>query len=350
MDKNFYHGKRIFLTGHTGFKGAWLSLWLLKMGAKVSGFSLAPEKESLFNILDLALQLEESTIGDIRDFVLLEKKLKNFQPEIVIHMAAQALVRPSYADPRLTYKTNVIGTLNVFEAVRKAGSVKALVNVTTDKCYENKEINHNYCEDDSLGGYDPYSSSKACAEILTSSYRRSFFEKAGIGLASVRAGNVIGGGDFSSDRIIPDIFRAIRDGKKVELRSPNAIRPWQHVLEPLSGYLTLAKNLYEKGENFAKAYNFGPDRDAEKNVEILTKSFIKKIGSGAYEINANADLHEAGILKLDNSRAKKELNWKPKLSFDEAIFWTADWYKNYSEKNSDIQKFTADQIEIFSQK
>ena len=218
MDKNFYRGKRIFLSGHTGFKGAWLSLWLMKMGAKVSGFSLAPEKESLFNILDLASQLEESTIGDIRNFTLLEKKLKNFQPEIVIHMAAQALVRPSYADPRLTYETNVIGTLNVFEAVRKAGSVKALVNITTDKCYENKEINHNYCEDDPLGGYDPYSSSKACAEILTSSYRRSFFEKEGIAAGSVRAGNVIGGGDFSVDRIIPDIFRSIRDKKEVELR------------------------------------------------------------------------------------------------------------------------------------
>lgn len=350
MDKNFYRGKKIFLTGHTGFKGAWLSLWLLKMGAKLSGFSLAPEKESLFNILDLASQLEESTIGDIRDFTLLEKKLKNFQPEIVIHMAAQALVRPSYTDPRLTYETNVIGTLNVFEAARKAGSVEALVNITTDKCYENKEINHNYREDDPLGGYDPYSSSKACAEILTSSYRRSFFEKEGISLASARAGNVIGGGDFSVDRIIPDIFRAIRDGKKVELRSPNSIRPWQHVLEPLCGYLTLAKNLYEKGKNFSKPYNFGPDSDAEKNVETLTKNFIEKIGVGAYDINANADLHEAGILKLDNDRAKKELSWKPKLSFDEAIFWTADWYKNYLEKKSEIQKFTSDQIEIFSKK
>ena len=350
MDQNFYRGKRIFLTGHTGFKGAWLSHWLNIMGAKVAGFSLKPEKESLFNILDLSSELEKSSFADIRDVALLEKAVKDFQPEIIIHMAAQALVRSSYFDPRTTYETNVIGTLNIFEAARKSGSVKAIVNITTDKCYENKEINYAYQEDDALGGHDPYSSSKACAEILTSSYRRSFLQKEGISLASVRAGNVIGGGDFSVDRIIPDIFCSIREGKKVELRSPKALRPWQHVMEPLSGYLILAKNLYEKGEIFSKSYNFGPNSDAEKDVETLTKTFIQKIGIGAYKINSNADLHEAGILKLDNNRSKKELNWQPKLSFDEAILWTADWYKNYLEKKSDVKKFTTNQIENFSKK
>jgi len=345
--ENFYRGKKVFLTGHTGFKGAWLSLWLTKMGAKVCGFSLAAEKESLFEVLNLSAELEKSVIGDIRDVDAIEKAVKDFQPEIIIHMAAQALVRSSYFNPRETYETNVIGTLNVFEAARKSGSVKTITNITTDKCYENKEIDYAYKEEDPMGGYDPYSSSKACAEILTSSYRRSFFQKEKIHLASVRAGNVIGGGDFSTDRIIPDIFRSIRDGKKVSLRSPNSIRPWQHVLEPLSGYLMLTKNLYEKGDNFAKAYNFGPNSDAEKNVETLTKTFIEKIGIGAYEINANADLHEAGILKLNNSLAKKELNWQPKLSFEEAISWTAQWYKNYLEKKSDIKKFTINQIQNF---
>ncbi|MDX1949528.1 MAG: CDP-glucose 4,6-dehydratase, partial [Rickettsiales bacterium] len=269
--------------------------------------------------------------------------------EIIIHMAAQPLVRDSYFDPRKTYETNVIGTLNVFEAARKSGSVKAIVNITTDKCYENKEIDYAYKEDDALGGYDPYSSSKACAEILTSSYRRSFFQKEGIALASVRAGNVIGGGDFSVDRIIPDIFRAIRDQKKVELRSPKAIRPWQHVLEPLLGYLILTKNLYEKKQIFAKAYNFGPNADAEQDVETLTKTFIEKIGFGSYKINPDVNLHEAGILKLDNSLAKKELNWQPKLSFAEAIEWTVQWYQNYLGKKSDIKNFALDQIAEFCQ-
>ncbi len=344
---NFYRGKKVFLTGHTGFKGSWLSLWLSLMGAKVVGFSLKADEESLFNLANIAGDLEKSIIGDIRNADEITKAIMDFRPEIIIHMAAQPLVRDSYRDPLTTYQTNVIGTLNVFEAARKVGSVKAITNITTDKCYENKEQLKPYSEEDSLGGYDPYSSSKACAEILTSSYRRSFFEKEGIAAGSVRAGNVIGGGDFSVDRIIPDIFRSIRDKKEVELRSPNAIRPWQHVLEPLSGYLALSKNLYEKNSAFAKAYNFGPNSDAEQNVETLTKTFIEKIGCGSYRINANSDLHEAGILKLDNSRVKKELNWQPKLSFDETMKWTANWYKNYLEKKSDVKTFTTNQINKF---
>ena len=345
--KNFYSGKKVFLTGHTGFKGSWLALWLSMMGAKVVGFALEPEKESLFNLAGVGLELEKSIIGDIRNSDEIAAKIKKFQPEIILHLAAQPLVRDSYFDPRKTYETNVIGTLNVFEAARKAGSVKVITNITTDKCYENREIDYAYKEDDALGGYDPYSSSKACAEILTSSYRRSFFQKEGIHLASVRAGNVIGGGDFSVDRIIPDIFRAIRAGEKVRLRSPNAIRPWQHVLEPLYGYLLLTKNLYENGEKFAKAYNFGPNKDAEQNVEILTKTFIEKIGIGSYEIASDATLHEAGILKLDHSRATKELNWQSKLSFDQTLQWTADWYKNYLANKSSVKDLTTEQINKF---
>ncbi len=342
--KDFYFGKKIFLTGHTGFKGSWLALWLSMMGAKVVGFALEPEKESLFNLAGVDGELDKSIIADIRNSDEIAAAVKNSQAEIILHLAAQPLVRDSYFDPRKTYETNVIGTLNVFEAARQAGSVKVITNITTDKCYENREIDYAYKEEDALGGYDPYSSSKACAEILTSSYRRSFFQKEGIHLASVRAGNVIGGGDFSVDRIIPDIFRAIRSGEKVRLRSPNAIRPWQHVLEPLYGYLLLTKNLYEKGEKFAKAYNFGPNKDAEQNVEILTKTLIEKIGVGSYEITADATLHEARILKLDHSRAKKELNWQPKLSFKETLEWTADWYKNYLENKISPREFTINQI------
>ncbi len=347
--EKFYRGKKVLLTGHTGFKGAWLSLWLKKMGAEVCGFSLVAEKESLFNILDLESDLEKSIIGDIRNSQDLEKAVQDFEPEIMIHMAAQALVRQSYFDPLETYQTNVIGTLNVFEAARKCKTLKVITNITTDKCYENKEINYAYKEKDSLGGYDPYSSSKACAEILTSSYRRSFFSKEGISLASVRAGNVIGGGDFSTDRIIPDIFRAICNNKEVELRSPKSIRPWQHVLEPILGYLALSKNLFEKGDDFAKAYNFGPNSDSEQNVENLTRKFIEEIGVGSYKINSNADLHEAGILKLDNSLVKEEIGWNPRLSFNESISWTANWYKKYLEK-SDMKKFTLEQINNFANK
>ncbi len=346
--KNFYSDKKIFLTGHTGFKGSWLSLWLVMMGARVTGFSLRPEEESLFNLAGIGGEIEKSIIGDIRNSDEIAKAVKDFKPEIILHLAAQPLVRDSYFDPRKTYETNVIGTLNVFEAARKSGSAKVITNITTDKCYENREIDYAYKEEDALGGYDPYSSSKACAEILTSSYRRSFFQKEGIHLASARAGNVIGGGDFSVDRIIPDIFRAIRSGEKVRLRSPNAIRPWQHVLEPLYGYLLLTKNLYEKGEKFAKAYNFGPNKDAEQNVEILTKTFIEKIGVGSYEIDADATLHEAGILKLDHSRAEKELDWRPKLSFEETLEWTAEWYKSYKTNKDLTKKISESQIKNYT--
>ncbi|MBU6338593.1 MAG: CDP-glucose 4,6-dehydratase [Rickettsiales bacterium] len=345
--QKFYKGKKIFLTGHTGFKGSWLALWLSQMGAKVVGYALKADEESLFNLGKVEDGLEKSIIADIRNEIELGNAVKEFQPEIIIHMAAQPLVRRSYVDPKETYETNIIGTLNLFEAARKSGSVKAVLNITTDKCYENKEIDYAYREEDPMGGYDPYSSSKACAEILTSSYRRSFFTKEGIHLASARAGNVIGGGDFSCDRIIPDIVRSIKDKKEVQLRSPNAIRPWQHVLEPLHGYLILTKNLYEKGEFFAKAYNFGPDKDAEVNVENLTKSLIKNLQLGSYKISENCNLHEAGILKLDNSKAKEELNFYPVLNFDNAIKMTAEWYLKYLENRDLVGDFTKKQIEEF---
>lgn len=345
--REFFKGKKVFLTGHTGFKGAWLSLWLSMMGARVAGYALKPEEESLYNILNLENSLEKSIFSDIRNAESIEKAVIDFDPDILIHMAAQPLVRESYSDPRLTYETNVIGTLNVFEAARKSKSLRAMVNITTDKCYENREIDYAYIESDKLGGYDPYSSSKACAEILTDSYRKSFFGKSQTHLAAARAGNVIGGGDFSVDRIIPDIFRAISNGKPVEIRSPNAIRPWQHVLEPLHGYLLLAKNLYENGEKSAKAYNFGPENESEINVENLVKNFITNIGFGDLKINQDSSLHEAGILKLNSALAKSELDWKPKLNFDQTIKWTADWYKEYSQNKSAIKNFTIDQVDQF---
>lgn len=347
----FFKNKKIFVTGHTGFKGSWLSLWLEKMEAKVCGYALKPDAESLYNVAKLQNIFTKSVFDDIRNAQILEQEIKQFQPEILIHMAAQPLVRASYANPKETYETNVIGTLNVFEAARKSGSVKTILNITTDKCYENKEIDYAYKESDPMGGHDPYSSSKACAEILTASYRSSFFANEGINLASARAGNVIGGGDFSVDRIIPDIFKAIRAGKEIEIRSPNAIRPWQHVLEPVYGYLLLTKLLHENGKNFSKAYNFGPNAEGEVNVENLTKNFIAKFGNGSYKISSSPNLHEAKLLKLNNSLAKTELKWLPSLNFEETIAITVDWYKNYLQNpQSDIKSFTQKQIENFIKK
>jgi CDP-glucose 4,6-dehydratase len=346
--QNFYKNKKIFLTGHTGFKGSWLSLWLSMMGANVCGFALKAEEESLFNVASVKNNLSESIIGDIQNAEEIDAAVRKFEPEIIIHMAAQSLVRESYYNPIKTYKTNVMGTLNVFEAARKCENVKTILNITTDKCYENKESLNSYKEEDPLGGYDPYSSSKACAEILTSSYYRSFFSKNNQSLGSARAGNVIGGGDFSVDRIVPDLFRSIRNKNNVEIRSPNAIRPWQHVLEPLYGYLLFVKKLSQTGQSTPKAYNFGPNSDSELTVEHLTKMFIQKIGSGSYAVNDNKELHEANLLKLDISKAKIDLSWSPKLSFEETISWTASWYKEYLKDEKHIKNFTESQIATFN--
>ena len=271
MFNNIYKNKKVFLTGHTGFKGSWLALWLTRLGAEVCGYSLSPNTNpSMFQKLDIGNKISKSIIGDILDSEKLEKAISDFQPEIMFHLAAQPLVRLSYSEPLLTYQTNVIGTLNVLEAARKCSSVKAFVNVTTDKCYENKEIQRGYREDDPMGGYDMYSSSKGCVEIMSSSYRRSFL-KDGYAMATARAGNVIGGGDWALDRLIPDCIRGINDGIDIEIRNPVAVRPWQHVLEPLSGYLLLGQKLLEDGQKYADGFNFGPNEESVLTVAEVAK-------------------------------------------------------------------------------
>ena len=271
MFNNIYRNKKVFLTGHTGFKGSWLALWLSKLGAEVCGYALEANTEpAMFNILDIKNKISKSVIGDILDTEKLEKTMLEFQPDIVFHLAAQPLVRLSYREPVLTYQTNVIGSLNVLEASRKCASVKAFVNVTTDKCYENREINRGYREDEPMGGYDMYSSSKGCVEIMSSSYRRSFL-KDGYAMATARAGNVIGGGDWAEDRLIPDCIRAINKGVDIEIRNPVAVRPWQHVLEPLSGYLLLGQKLLENGQEYADGFNFGPNEESVLTVAEVAK-------------------------------------------------------------------------------
>jgi CDP-glucose 4,6-dehydratase len=347
--ENFYKNKKVFVTGHTGFKGSWLVLWLKKLGADVTAYSLPPEGESLFELAGIENEIK-SVFGDIRNYNDLFVALKKSEAEIVIHMAAQAFVLESYRDPIKTYETNVAGTINLFEAIRKVSSVKAVLNVTTDKCYENQELNLPFKEDDKLGGHDPYSSSKACSEIITSCWRDSFFAQSGVMLASARAGNVIGGGDFSQDRVIPDIIRAIKKNEKVILRSPKSIRPWQHVLEPLLGYLMLVMSLFNEKEKFTSAYNFGPDKESKITVEDITKTFINKIGFGSYDVKKDEQFYEAKTLRLDNGKAKEQLGWKPIFDFDQAIDFTAIWYANYLNKKISIKDFTLQQISLFCKK
>lgn len=344
--KKFYKGKKIFLTGHTGFKGSWLALWLKELGAEVTAFALPPIDESLFELTKIDNEIT-SIFGDICDKKSLLAALSKSQPEIVLHLAAQPFVLESYREPTKTFETNVIGVVNLFEAIRQTPSVKAVVNVTTDKCYENKELNLPFREEDKLGGHDPYSASKACSEIVTSCWRDSFFVKSGVNLASARAGNVIGGGDFSAQRLIPDIFQAIKRNEKVILRNPNSTRPWQHVLESLYGYLILTKKLFEEGEKFAGAYNFGPDKESKITVEDITKAFIKKIARGSYEIKKDEKFYEAKTLRLDNSKAKQELGWKPILDFDQTLEFSVSWYENYLSQKTEIKKFTISQIHKF---
>lgn len=352
IDSDFWRNKKVFITGCTGFKGSWLSLILLNLGANIKGYSLEIDtKPSLFEICELHKQ-NFCTIGDIRDKETLEKELIDFQPEIVIHLAAQALVLRSYQDPVETYQTNVMGTVNLFEACRHLKSLKAILNITSDKCYENKEWIWGYRENDELGGYDPYSSSKACAELVTKAFTQSFFnpdnyEKHGVCLASARAGNVIGGGDWAENRLIPDAAKAFSQNQKLEIRRPLSTRPWQHVLEPLRGYLMLCEKMYKHGKNYSGAFNFGP---SENNV-CAVKEAIKEFsflwgGNASFEIIDNENsFHEAGLLKLDISKVQKELNWKPKLNFSETLKITADWYKFFYQENSEkIKEFTLKQI------
>lgn len=351
--KNLFNGiykkRKVLITGHTGFKGSWLCLLLNKLGADVYGYALEPPTNpSLFTEAKIG-EIITSFIGDIRDYDKLFKVMQQVQPEIVIHMAAQPLVRESYKNPVETYSTNVMGTVHVLEACRHTSSVKAIVNVTTDKCYENREWHWGYRENEPMGGYDPYSNSKGCSELVTSSYRNSYFNPAkyaqhSVALASARAGNVIGGGDWADDRLIPDFIRAISTGEKVKIRSPYAIRPWQHVLEPLTGYLTLAAKLYTEGATYAQAWNFGPNDDDAQNVEWITKTICNLWGEGAsFAIDTNPQPHEANYLKLDCSKAKAELGWVPKWNIETTLKSIVEWNKAYL-KSEDIRAVTINQI------
>lgn len=343
----FYKNKKVLVTGHTGFKGAWLVLWLKYLGAEVLGYALPPEtKPNLFSILNLENQCQ-SIFGNILDKKKIEAEFQKFSPEIVFHLAAQPLVRRSYEEPVLTYETNVIGTLNVLEAARKAESVAAFVNVTTDKCYENKETLKGYVEEDSLGGYDMYSSSKACSEILTASYRRSFLAENGFFLATARAGNVIGGGDWAEDRLIPDCIRAINLNEYIEIRHPNAVRPWQHVFEPLFGYLILGAQLSLTGERVSEAFNFGPAESGILTVKDVVEKTINYYGKGEMKVYKTDDLHEAGLLLLNVNKAQRLLAWQPKYTVDVAIRKTVDWYKSFYKGDINMQKFSIQQIEDY---
>lgn len=358
MNRNLFEGifsgKKVLITGHTGFKGSWLSLLLYKLGAEVYGYALEPPTNpSLFEEAKIG-ELITSYIGDVRDLQQLSDVFNRVKPEIVIHMAAQPLVRDSYKIPVETYAINVMGTVNVLEACRQTDSVKAIVNVTTDKCYENKEWHWGYRENEPMGGYDPYSNSKGCSELVTSSYRNSFFNpkdygKHRVAIASARAGNVIGGGDWASDRLIPDFIRAISQNRRVIIRSPYAIRPWQHVLEPLTGYLTLAAKLYTEGAKYDGGWNFGPDDKDARNVEWIMQRICELWGNGAtYEVDTNPQPHEANYLKLDCSKAKAELDWEPRWNIDKTLESIVEWNKVYLS-GQDVRKITENQIkEYFS--
>jgi len=352
MDKSFWKNRKVLITGHTGFKGSWLCLILNKMGADVTGYALEPPTNpSLFELAHIS-DLMHSVTGDIRDYEKLSQTIQQVQPEIVVHMAAQPLVRESYLRPVETYQINVIGTANVLEAIRICPSVKAMVNVTTDKVYENKEWLWGYRENEPLGGYDPYSNSKACSELVTAAYRNSFFNAAEynkhhMSVASVRAGNVIGGGDWASDRLIPDFIRAILKGEKIKIRCPHAIRPWQHVLEPLTGYLMLAEKLYTDGPQYAEAWNFGPAEEDSRTVEWIVKRLCSTWGNeAAYEIDTNPQPHETNYLKLDCSKSRALLGWEPKWSLEKTIDSIIVFTKAFRQ-NEDIRALCYKQIKEY---
>lgn len=344
MNPDFWRGKRVLLTGHTGFKGSWLSLWLQSMGAELKGLALdPPTAPSLFVEANVA-QGMVSQIGDIRDCDTVLKAVAAFKPEIVIHMAAQPLVRYSYKNPIETYATNVMGTVHILEAIRQTGTAKVVVNVTTDKCYENKEWVWGYREDEPMGGFDPYSSSKGCSELVTSAYRRSYFAETGVALASARAGNVIGGGDWAEDRLVPDILRAFENNQPVVIRNPHSTRPWQHVLEPLSGYLTLAEKLWLEPEVYAEGWNFGPREEDAKPVGWIVERMASKWGNGAScQIDAGNHPHEANYLKLDISKARHGLSWTPRWNLDAALNKIVAWHQVWIAK-ADVHALSLEQI------
>lgn len=328
VNPDFWRGKRVFLTGHTGFKGGWLALWLQSLGADVRGFAL--EAEGANNLFTAARVGEgmSSVVGDIRGLDAVQSAMQSFRPEIVIHMAAQALVRLSYTEPVATYATNVMGTVHVLEAARRLDSVRCIVNVTTDKCYENREWVWGYRESEPMGGHDPYSNSKGCSELVTAAYRDSFFRKAGIAVASARAGNVIGGGDWAADRLVPDILRAFECGEPVVVRNPQSTRPWQHVLEPLSGYLMLAERLFSEGQPFAEGWNFGPRDEDARSVQWIVERMAQAWGRGAgWQHDGAEHPHEAHSLKLDISKAQHRLGWRPRWPLATALAKITDWHR-----------------------
>jgi len=342
--KNFYNSKKVFVTGQTGFKGAWLSLWLHTLGAKVNGFALKPEKSSLYYLIKLNKKVN-SYYGNLKNIKKLKEALQKSQPEIIFHLAAQPLVIDSYQDPINTFTTNAIGTINLLEAARGVKSIKSIIIITTDKCYQNKEWDWPYREDDKLGGHDPYSASKAMAELATESYKKSFFENENIGIATARAGNVIGGGDFGKHRLIPDIIRSIENRESLTLRSPDSIRPWQHVLDCLHGYLLLGQHLYKDPQKFSTSFNFGP-RETH-TVNKITKRLTSEIGFDNKIKTKTGNYHEAKILKLDTSKSEAMMNWQPFLNINETIKLTSLWYKSYLQKG-DLEKESLKHIKVFN--
>lgn len=350
---NFFRGKRVLVTGHTGFKGSWLSIWLHELGAEVVGVGMAPysEKDN-FVLSGIGHKIRADIRADIRDGQRMIELFNEYQPEIVFHLAAQPLVRLSYEKPVETYETNVMGSINIMEAVRATDSVRVVVMITTDKCYDNKEQLRGYKEDDPFGGYDPYSSSKGACEIAIQSWRRSFFnpkdygKKHHVSLASVRAGNVIGGGDWAKDRIIPDCIRALEAGQPIEIRNPNAVRPWEHVLEPLSGYMLLAQKMMEQPQKYCEGWNFGPEQDGVLSVWDVATAMIKVFGHGELKDASDSNaLHEANLLMLDITKAKTLLGWKPRLDALQSIGLVADWYKRYQKEN--VYNLCVEQINTF---
>jgi len=352
MTPAFWTGKRVLITGHTGFKGGWLSLWLQQLGTEIVGYALEPPtRPSLFEVAQVG-QGMESVIGDVRDLTHLQAVVTEYRPEIIFHMAAQALVRDAYQFPVETYATNVMGTVHLLEAVRRTGGVRVVVNITSDKCYENREWVWGYRETEPMGGYDPYSSSKGCAELVTSAYRNSFFypadfQRHGVALASVRAGNVIGGGDWARDRLVPDIMKAFLAGQPVIIRNPDAIRPWQHVLDPLCGYLKLAEKLWQQGPDYAEGWNFGPSDDDARPVSWLVARLAALWGKNArWELDGGNHPHEAHYLKLDCSKAKMRLDWRPCWNLEQALTRTVEWYSAYAE-HKDMRAVTLEQISSY---
>jgi CDP-glucose 4,6-dehydratase len=348
MNADFWRNRPVFITGHTGFKGGWLALWLHAWGAKVHGYALPPDTTpNLFTVANVAASLTSHTLADVQDAQALQAAMEKAQPEILFHLAAQPLVRRSYVEPVATYATNVMGTVHVLEAVRRVESVRVVINVTTDKCYENREWLWPYREQEALGGYDPYSSSKACSEIITAAYRRSFLAEAKVAVASARAGNVIGGGDWSDDRLLPDFLRAIDAGQTLKIRSPQAVRPWQHVLEPLSGYIMLAESLYSEPSAFAEAWNFGPAEDDAKTVQWILEQLALAMPDARWSLDDKPQPHEAAHLKLDSSKARARLGWKPRWHLSQALKKTTDWHQAW-KTGADMVDFSLRQVREYA--